>query len=541
MGKLLLQALFGLTGFVAVTLLLVAGSDDNSADAVAGITELELRSTVAFLASDELQGRESDSPGNRITARYLAHQFELAGLLPAGDSDSFFQSVGLVQSDLGESNQLEFSRRKPRESSSGVLREDFYPSSISGLGKASGDLLFAGFGITAAPQDYDDYRDLSAEGKVVLILTGLPAQDETEDSILGMDASEYSKDWSKALNAQEHGAAGVILLNPTRKGKMTSRANSTYPSNTDRKKLLLQSLVEQIKIPVVYASADFIKAALPQDLDWATLEQSDKNFTSLERKEIQGVQVSLETDLVRNNTKIRNVIGYLPGSDPDLQHESVVISAHFDHVGTRGDEVFYGADDDASGTAAVLEIAEAFSERLIKPRRSLIFALWNGEERGLLGSYGYTLEPTFSQKQVVAVFQLDMIGRNQEVPASGGDRFRGLEEQSADENVNTMHVVGFSRSDDLRELIERANQSVGLKLLYSLDDHPLNLIRRSDHWPFLQAGIPSVLLTTGLHPDYHTPEDTADRINYSKLTRISRLVFYGAWETANQSDRPRLN
>jgi Zn-dependent M28 family amino/carboxypeptidase len=239
----------------------------------------------------------------------------------------------------------------------------------------------------------------------------------------------------------------------------------------------------------------------------------------------------------------RSVVAMLEGSDPVLKNEYVLISAHFDHDGADGPRIQSGADDDGSGTVALIDIAEAFvlaSRAGQRPRRSIIFAAWNSEERGLLGAWAYTEDPVVALDRIVAVLNMDMIGRDEEVPVGGGARFRGLEIQTAESNKNATNIIGTVRSPDLRRLFEQANAAIGLDLRFRYDNNVSNLMRRSDHWPFIQRGVPGVWVHTGLHPDYHTVYDRAEKINYAKMEKVARLVYQAAWDVAQASRRPQL-
>jgi Zn-dependent M28 family amino/carboxypeptidase len=239
----------------------------------------------------------------------------------------------------------------------------------------------------------------------------------------------------------------------------------------------------------------------------------------------------------------RNVVAALEGADASLKDEWVVIGAHFDHEGADGSRIYNGADDDGSGIVALLSIADAFAGEARegrRPRRSLVFAAWNSEERGLLGSWAFTESPPMPLDRVVAALNMDMIGRNEEVPSDGGNRFLGLEPQSAESNRNAVNVLGATRSEDLRAVAERANAGVSLLLRFRYDNNQSQLMRRSDHWPFLQHGIPALWLHTGLHPDYHTERDRPEKINYEKLEKVARLAYQMTSELANQPGRPRL-
>ena len=220
----------------------------------------------------------------------------------------------------------------------------------------------------------------------------------------------------------------------------------------------------------------------------------------------------------------------------------VVVRAH-DHDGVNGANVLNGADDDGSGTVGVMEIAEAYAlaaQKGQRPKRSILFAAWNSEERGLLGAWAYTEKPLFPLERTVAVLNMDMIGRNEEVPENGGGRFRGLDVQTAESNNNAVNIIGTTRSASLKAVIERANAEIGLTLRLRYDNNLSQLMRRSDHWPFLNRGVPAVWVHTGLHPDYHTVNDDADRINYQKMEKIARMVYQASWDLASAATRPVL-
>jgi Zn-dependent M28 family amino/carboxypeptidase len=222
----------------------------------------------------------------------------------------------------------------------------------------------------------------------------------------------------------------------------------------------------------------------------------------------------------------------------------VVVCAHYDHDGADASgRVLNGADDDGSGTIGVIEIAEAYAlaaQKGQRPKRSILFAAWNSEERGLFGAWAYTENPIRPLAKTVAVLNMDMIGRNEEVPEGGGNRFRGLEVQTAESNANAVNIIGTTRSASLKTAVERANAGIGLTLRLRYDNNASQLMRRSDHWPFLNTGVPAVWVHTGLHPDYHTVNDDADRINYEKMEKIGRLVYQASWDLATQPSRPRM-
>jgi Zn-dependent M28 family amino/carboxypeptidase len=237
------------------------------------------------------------------------------------------------------------------------------------------------------------------------------------------------------------------------------------------------------------------------------------------------------------------VVALLEGSDAALKDQWVIVTGHPDHDGAQGDQIWNGADDNGSGTVGLVAIAEAYAlaaREGHRPRRSILFAAFNSEERGLLGAWAFTEAPLVPLSQIVAVLNMDMIGRNEEVPVGGGNRFRGLPLQTAESNNNSVTLLGWSRSPALTSAVERANAAYGLQLKKNYDNSTSNLIRRSDHWPFIQRGVPGIWFHTGLHPDYHTIYDDPEKINYTKMEKIARLVHQVSWDLAQGGERPRL-
>jgi Zn-dependent M28 family amino/carboxypeptidase len=247
--------------------------------------------------------------------------------------------------------------------------------------------------------------------------------------------------------------------------------------------------------------------------------------------EVPGVRVQLRRALAENTiVETRNVIGMIEGRDPGLKDEYVLITAHYDHVGAGGPEIFRGADDNASGTAAAIAIADAFANGP-RPDRSVVFLVFEAEEDGMLGSAYYARHPLLPLAKAVAVLNMDMIGRDEQVPG-----LKGVEPVQ-----NAVNLVGTLYSPDLRSVVEHANRSVGLGLDYKTDTNGSDWFGRSDHISFAARGVPIVMFNTGEHPDYHTPNDTADRLNYEKMQRITRLVYLTARSlTAATSARPRF-
>jgi Zn-dependent M28 family amino/carboxypeptidase len=321
-------------------------------------------------------------------------------------------------------------------------------------------------------------------------------------------------------------------------------ARAYWPERTPRiQTYTLATWADRIHIPVAQISpalAESLAAGTGKTLeDLSRSAETARGFTATP---LPGARVELRTSVDRHIVPDRNVVALLEGADPRLKDEWVIVSAHFDHNGADGAVIFNGADDNGSGTVALLEIAEAFSlaaKEGRRPRRSVLFAAWNSEERGLLGAWAYTEQPLAPLSTIAAVLNMDMIGRNEEIPVGGGARFNGFEVQTAESNNNAVNVMGFSKVPDITAAVDKANAGIALDLRKRYDNNSSNLVRRSDQWPFLQRGVAAVGFMTGLHPDYHTQYDRPEKINYVKMEKIARLVHQVSWDIANADARPK--
>ena len=512
------------------------------------IRQSELRADLFFLASDSMQGRLAATAENRLAAEFIKSRFDRLGLTPVGQNGSFFHEYNLTTASLADSNQLLISTGNGNAQRSLRLLQDYYPLNFSASGRARGDLAFTGFGIMSPERGHDDYSGGTVAGKVVLAFDHEPGERDPDSVFDGVVRSEVARSLRKALFAQEQGAVALLIVsdihNHTGPDNFQRQANSTWPVNPRRvPRYTLSAWMDQVRIPVAQISPA-VASALIHGSGY-TLEklsevaEIDGGVTPIPMTE-RTVEITATVD--RRVIPDRNVVAMLEGSDPELSDELIIICAHYDHDGVANGQVFNGADDDGSGTVALLEIAEAFARAAadgMRPRRSVLFAAWNSEERGLLGAWAYTEQPIVPLEQTVAVLNMDMVGRNEEVPVGGGRRFNGLEIQTAESNENSVNIMGYTYSPDLQTEVQEANEAYGLRLKMEYDNNASNLLRRSDQWPFLQNGVPAIFFHTGLHPDYHTPYDQPEKINYQKLETIARLVHQVAWNIAQNPSRPR--
>jgi Zn-dependent M28 family amino/carboxypeptidase len=526
----------------AVLLAVATLGAQQPAPEIASIKKEEMKADLFFLGGDSMRGRLTDTPENALAADWIASRFERLGLKPAGDGGTYFQKYELVTAAIGAENRL---AAGPIAAKSGV---DFYPTRFSGTGTATGELVFAGFGIASPERSYDDYRG-DVRGKIVLVIDHEPGERDPGSPFDGIVTSQVSDPLRKALAAQEQGAAGILFVsdihNHEAPADFARSATNYWPERAPRiPRYMLGTWVDRVRIPaaqIAPALADQMLAKSGRTL--ADLSKASETTKGSMPVAVPGVRVELTTAVTRTKIADRNVVAMMEGSDPALREELVIVCAHYDHDGVNGEQVLNGADDDGSGTIGVMEIAEAYAlaaQKGQRPKRSVLFAAWNSEERGLFGAWAYTENPIRPLAQTVAVLNMDMIGRNEEVPEGGGGRFRGLEVQTAESNANAVNIIGTTRSASLKSVVERANSGIGLTLRLRYDNNASQLMRRSDHWPFLNTGVPAVWVHTGLHPDYHTPNDDPARINYDKMEKITRLVHQASWDLATTTVRPTL-
>ena len=507
------------------------------------IRQDELRADLFYLAGDAMRGRLTDTVENLAAGDYIRSRFERAGLKPAAPGGSYFQNYTLMTATLGEGNALEVS------GAAGTRRlthgQEFFPQRFSATGTVRAEVVFAGFGITAPRLSYDDYAG-DVAGKIVLVLDHEPGERDPKSPFEGVVTAEPSAAWRKALAAQEKGAVGILFVadvhNHPGPVNFDQATRGMWPAQAPHlKTYTLTAWSDRLQIPAAQISpalAATLVAGSGKSL--AELAASAETARGLAVVPLRST-VTLTTSVVRHTVPDRNVVALLEGSDPKLKDEWVIVSAHFDHNGAEGTQIYNGADDNGSGTVALLEIADAYAlaaQQGRRPRRSVLFAAWNSEERGLLGAWAYTEQPLAPLSTIAAVLNMDMIGRNEEVQVGAGPRFNGFEVQTAESNANTVNVMGFSRAPEVAAVMAAANAGIGLQLLERYDNNSSNLVRRSDQWPFLQRGVPALGFMTGLHPDYHTVYDRPEKINYVKMEKIARLVHQASWDLATADRRP---
>ncbi len=479
---------------LVLALTLVAAAPSNArlpaaaARAVDAVSAAELRGYVGALASDEFRGRGVGDEGNRKAEAFICDAILKAGVTPAGADRSSYQPVDVYRPALGWRAHVTVTDERGTTLADFAAGPDFYPLPETGDRQVTARLAGPG----------SDPRD------AIALVDGDGAVD------------------AQGAGALARGARGVLIVS-----RVLAEVHGVWPD----------------KPSVRAATYRLLSSLARQPAPIATISQAAADPLRQALREGRALSVSLTPDLVATPVRIHNVLGLVEGKGGRQRDELVVVGAHLDHDGIDEDgRIYNGADDNASGTAAVIAAAAAFAQaaaRGERPARSVLFAFWNGEEKGELGTQAFLDAPP-PGRRIVANLNLDMVGRHEEVPDPDDWRFSGFPKIDAASSGNTLHVLGYSYTPDLAADVRSANAAIGLTLKEDYDVGAQSLLERSDQWPFLRRGIPAVFLTTGLHPDYHTPDDDVERIDFGKLERVARLAARAAWIVANGKDAPRI-
>lgn len=484
---------------------------------VDSITPTELRMHLEFLSSEELGGRYTLAPNFAIAARYLASRLKAYGLRGAGEHGEFLQTFQVVSAkpDVAKSS-LEITIANQTNA---YHFGDFYMLGVSS-GEAQGRVVFVGNGISSKPQQHDDYAGVEVKGKIVFMVPGTPA---------GVDVSRLQDNEQGEGAARAHGAVGIIQIPPQRfLDLMKSKGFQDRAASRESVRLAREA---EGKLPSITLGPDLAEKLLAAyGLDLKTVYDTKQKL----QPKTMDISAKMAVAMQLAPTTTQNVAAILDGSDPKLKNEYVVFSAHYDHLKTGSNGQYYpGADDDGSGTTAVLTIAHALS--LDRPKRSVLIMFHAGEELGLLGSeFNTDYAPVVPLENIVADLNIDMIGRSK----AAGDQ-DPLDEHLTD--ANTVYLVGSNRiSKELHQISEETNseyQKLKLDYYYNDPNNPERIYFRSDHWNYAKHGVPIIFYFDGTSVDYHKPTDTIDKIDFGKLTNVTRLVFETGWRIANLDHR----
>ncbi|QNK76256.1 M28 family peptidase [Winogradskyella sp. PAMC22761] len=474
------------------------------------ISEDELKTMLYKFASDEFEGRNTGEKGQKMAIEYLKQKYLAMGIDTPLEEDDYFQEVYLEKKKISEAkltvNDIAYKSF-----------EDQIVLAISNhLETDMESIVYVGYGID--DDNYSDYKEINVKGKFVLAKAGEPK--DTEGNFITSGNTNETQ-WTngreslanKKKAAEDNGATGILYMDDDLFYKYASFYQRQIASDTESR-LSLKTNDDEITMLMIN-----------EKLGKALFSSISKDSTP---KEIEN-SINLKIENKSENVISENVVAFIKGSEkPD---EIVVISAHLDHEGIKNGEIYNGADDDGSGTVAILEIAQAFkaAEKAGHgPKRSILFLHVTGEEKGLLGSRYYTdIDPIFPLENTVADLNIDMIGR--------------VDPERTIGTRNYIYLIGSDKlSSDLHNISEEANKKytqVELDYKFNHDNDPNRFYYRSDHYNFAKNNIPVIFYFNGTHADYHKPSDTPDKIEYDLLETRTKLVFYTAWEVANRADR----
>jgi hypothetical protein len=507
-----------------------------------------LKEILYVIASDEYAGRNTPSPELDKTAQFIAERLKKLKVKPAGDKGSYFQRIALAKTVVdGEQSSARMGERRFK------LGEDFLPAGRTS-GEADAPLVYAGYGWVIKSRNMNSYEGLDVRDRVVVVSGDgvAPPPGVTVQSL-------KPGDWESPVSyAQKNGARALVIVprNFDRRwyagARSVTRAVYTVPrlenlaSDDDAEEGassgpglgIISVIPSRAMLDALFAGEQTDGAAVLRFAQAAPGGEQPRAFALSSEKRLQ-----LNVKLAVSEEFTQNVVGVIEGKDSKLKREYVALGAHYDHVGVSGatgcrpagaDTICNGADDDGSGTTAMLAMAEAFA-RGPRPRRSILFVWHTGEEKGLWGSEYYTRYPTVPLTQLVAQLNMDMIGRSRK---EGDTKYANSRLTGPDE----VYVIGSRMmSTQLGDLNEAVNREyLGLKYNFQYDDpnDPERFFYRSDHFNYAKRGVPIVFYFNGVHEDYHRPGDSADKIDYQKMLNITRTIFVLASELANAPSRP---
>lgn len=489
------------------------------------ITAAQMKAYLTFIASDELEGRDTPSRGLNTAAQFIAAQLMRWGVLPAGEGGSYFQTITLSRLRIdAPATFVEYNGRRF------VYGEDFLAKEAAT--NVNAPLVYVGQCWTVQSDSIFADESVEVRDKVVITHAGFPS---------GFKFG--SKDWEgPAGYAKRRGAQAVILI-PNFQTLATwsrTRHNAVEVGSVEVEKFLE---TEGAAVPTLTASVQMLAEIFRGEMESANVvfkrgitNEKGKAFALDASK-----RISIIVSVKSSPTTTKNVIAKLEGADGKLRQEYVAVGAHYDHVGigraVAGDSIYNGADDDGSGTTAVLAMAEAFAKGP-RPKRSLLFVWHTGEEQGLWGSKYFTNYPTVPVNQIITQLNIDMIGRSQKT----GDANAANNSLSGPHEI---YVIGsHMMSKQLGELSERVNKNfLNLAFNYKYDDpkDPNQFFYRSDHYHYAQKGVPIIFYFDGIHEDYHKVTDSVDKIDFEKMEKVVRTIYATAWELANAPKRPAID
>ena len=499
------------------------------------ISASQMKDYLTFIASDEMEGRDTPSRGLDTTAKFLSLNLSRWGFKPAGDNGTFFQRIDLNrQRPDGGQTKVEYNSRTL------TLGTDYLPG---GQGNVSGQLVYAGSGWLVKSKEIDAYKDVDPKGRIAVIF-GSPNMPPR-----GVTRADLRAAGQDAMNPVEYARSkGVVGLIFVADYQFLANWQNNRQRITERPATVVAKFQRQAPatLPSIIISPETANSLMVGEKQtgsqiFNTLNDGGALPPSFLMRDEK--KVTLNVAATTETVPTQNVVAVWEGSDPVLKAEYVALGAHYDHVGTGcrptpEDRICNGADDDGSGTTAMLSMAEALAKAPVRPKRSILFVWHCGEEKGLWGSRYFTEYPTVPLNAIVAQLNMDMIGRSKK-PGDTNARNNSLTGPDA------VYLIGSTMmSTELGELVNSVNKSyLNLTFDTKYDDpkDPNRFFYRSDHYSYARKGIPIIFFFDGEHEDYHGVGDTADKIDYEKMQKIARTVYMTAWEIANRPARLKVD
>ncbi len=501
------------------------------------ISRHDLKMHMLFLASDELKGRDTGDPGLQVAARYLAVQAEQLALQPLDEDQDYMQSYLI--------SEKAYDREKSNititgaDGSVSISKDPFYvlPAPEAEEILIEGEVVFAGYGINSEENSYNDFEDIEIHDRVVLIMNRAPMNEAGNEALFdhakwgGMQNFQYKIPYIMSQQPK----AVLLVMDPKSGMQSIEDINPAVAKYLGRTRQLkanertTTSANNQTGILLIHRNtADLILAAEGKNLEELQLE-IDRNLKP-QSFLLEGAKLKIDLHMANKDLEVYNVFGLIEGSDPVLKDEAVIYMAHYDHVGTDGDGgVFNGADDNASGTVALIEIAEAFMKEKKRPRRSIGILWVSAEEIGLFGSQYFAEHPLIPHEKIAAVINLDMVGRTKTEEDVLSDR-SDLTIQGGD----TVKVIGGLQSKVLMEINKKTLSESGLEGNYQYNNltDPNRYFFRSDHISFARKDIPVLYYSTGIHRDYHRVTDVEEAIDYDNFLKMTRFCYKAGFNVA---------
>jgi hypothetical protein len=518
------------------------------------ITTEAVKGQLEFLASDWMEGRAVGTRGEYMAGDYIASMFRVFGIQPFGDEvsttstrrewmagirpqsgKSYFQSFSLIQYEPGDEQSfsvISTSANSEKSVDFGYKTDFNVRTGVVGL-SAKAPVVFAGYGFQNKEKGYDDLKGINPAGKIVVVLSGFPGHQDTASAAYkkfapGDRRAMFTLERDKIVNLEKAGAIAIIQVNPVADPMLGWAQNQIYPvkgAHYEADKPLRTYYDMAMAMPTDTLTGNIPTFTVTTRLANEIIKGTGISFSEFEKvvaekmvpasRELAGKMVAFRTTVKSEVIKARNVIGYIEGENKD---EFIVVGGHYDHLGKWDGYIWNGADDNGSGTVGVMTIAKAFMATGKKPEKSIIFAAWTGEEKGLFGSRYFVKEAMKKKMNIVLNLNYDMIARDTE---SDKDKNKAdmsyTKEYPGIEEITKKNISDYNINLDMGY---RGSQSFG---------------GGSDHAPFAQQGIPYFYFMAAMHPDYHQPSDEVSKINWEKMTNIIRIGFLNTWEFANSN------